>query len=186
MELEGEDAGGFALGVGVVDAGLAVEPGSDAVADGFDFVFVPVALFEVLFAGLFPQQAAAVFFVELAPPAGADIGLVAAHFGEAFERFGAELDAAVAGVVDEFHFEGELEIFCGQVAQQEGVVLEAFGAADDLAVFDGPELLITVPAGEVFAVEEVCRVFFGGLERHLLFAAEVRERARGPRRWRTV
>ena len=42
---------------------LAVDEGLDVIAVGDDFIAVPLARFDVLLAGLFPDQAAAVFFV---------------------------------------------------------------------------------------------------------------------------
>ena len=56
------------------------------------------------FARLVPQQAATVFLVELAPPAGANVGLVALHLAIG-QGLASELDAAIARVVDQLHFQ---------------------------------------------------------------------------------
>src|SRR5690554_4348871 len=55
---------------GTVDLGLHMLPPSD------DLVRVPVARFDQVLARLVPQQSAAVLFVQLAPPARTNIGLV--------------------------------------------------------------------------------------------------------------
>jgi hypothetical protein len=86
-----------------------------------------------------------VLLVELAPPAGADIGLVALDLALG-QRLAAKLDSAVAGVVYELHLASEVEVGGGHVAREKLVAFEAGGAADDLAVLDGPETFLAVPA----------------------------------------
>ena len=93
-----EAASGPRFGIVAIDAEVAVDPGADAAADGDDFVVVPVAFFHELLAAFGFEEGAAVFFVELAPPAGADVALVAAHQA-VFDGGAADLDAAVAFVV---------------------------------------------------------------------------------------
>jgi hypothetical protein len=63
-------------------------------------------------------------------------------------------------VIEGFDFEGaaQFEVADGAVGpDQEGVVFYRVGIAglaDNCAVFDGPESRVTVPAGEIFAVED--------------------------------
>ena len=79
MELQADEAAAGGFGVVAIDAEVAVDPGAHAAADGDDFVVVPVAFFDELLAAFGFEEGAAVLFVELAPPAGADVALVAAH-----------------------------------------------------------------------------------------------------------
>src|SRR5437588_285292 len=60
-------------------------------AGGDDLVAVPVALSDKLLAPLRLQQPAAVLFIELAPPAGADIALISSHQA-ILDRLAANLD----------------------------------------------------------------------------------------------
>src|SRR5687767_11128494 len=97
MELQGEDSAPRSRGIVEIDAELAVEICPQTASHGDDLVAVPLPRFDVGFARGVPQQPAAVLFVELAPPAGADVGLIAAALSLR-ERFAAELDAAVLAV----------------------------------------------------------------------------------------
>ena len=116
---------------------------------------------------LVPKQRSAVFFVKLAPPARADIGLIALHF--AFGRyFAAELNAAVFLVWCQFDFELQMEIPDKILAFEEFILLDAWRLADDLAILDLPKLRVAIPAGEIFAVEEVFDVLRGCQDRYLL------------------
>src|SRR6266567_7454584 len=75
VELKGDDPAPGAVGVVEIDAGFSVDEGLHVAADGDDFVFVPVVGADMPFARLFPEQLAAVLFVELAPPADSHVGL---------------------------------------------------------------------------------------------------------------
>src|SRR5262249_36578925 len=148
MELKGEDP---AAGAGVVvegDARAAVDRRPDRGPDPDDLVGVPVAGLDVSFAPLRPEPGAPVLFVELGPPAGSDVGLVALHL--AVREHGApELDTAVAAVVDELHLERQPEVLSGEVAPKKLVPLQPRRLADDLAVLDRPERGVPLPAGKV-------------------------------------
>src|SRR5205823_7554488 len=83
-----------------------------------------------------PEQGATVFFVKLAPPTCANIGLGAFHF-ILTERLATELDAAVFFIGREFYFHHEAEIFEKRFALQEFVMLQAGRcAAHDFTVLD--------------------------------------------------
>src|SRR5439155_16194785 len=102
MKLKPDQSTASGFGVDAIDAQVAVEPRADAAADGNDLVTVPVAFFDELLAALGFEQRAAMFFIELAPPAGADVALVAAHQA-GFDWLAAYLNAAIAFVVDQLH-----------------------------------------------------------------------------------
>ncbi len=97
-------------------------------------VLVPVALLDVLFSGLGPQQSAAFFLVQLAPPVGADIRLVAFH--SMFHRHAAELNTAVACVFYQHDFKAQFKVRRSHLANQELVLLETGRLADDLSIDD--------------------------------------------------
>src|SRR5262245_55920724 len=118
MQLQPEDAAALAVAVVDVHAQLAVDVGADLAALGDDLVVVPFAALDVGVAGLVPEDAAPVLVVELAPPAGADVGLRAAHVA-AGQRLAAELDAAVLLVGHQLHLQREAEIAGEEVAAEE-------------------------------------------------------------------
>src|SRR5260370_561580 len=69
-DLQREDAAAGALGIVDIHADLAVDPGADAAPLLFDLVGVPAVHLHVCLAPLRRQNATAVLFVQLAPPAG--------------------------------------------------------------------------------------------------------------------
>src|SRR5262249_5608012 len=71
------------------------------------------------------------------------------------------------------HLNREAEVVHHQVTSQERVVLEAGALADDLALVDRPELGVTGPAGQVFAVEQVDGGFGGGGDWRLRWALQI-------------
>src|SRR5262249_48654226 len=109
MELQGEDPAARNGGVVQVHAGLAVDKSPYPAADRHHLVVVPVVPFDERLARLVPQHAAAVLLVELAPPAGPDVGLRPLDLA-AGEGFAAELDAAVARVGDELDLHPQPEV----------------------------------------------------------------------------
>src|SRR6185295_3058103 len=125
-------------GGGVVDVGghVTIERDAHARAGADDLVGIPVALLHELGAATVDEDAASVLLVELAPPAGADVGLATFDFSRvrsAGERLGPELHAAVADVVDQDDVEREAEVAELEVAHEEGVLRDALrGLADDL------------------------------------------------------
>ena len=167
MDLGGDVAveGDVGVGLGVVDAVDAVDPGLDAGAFGADGVVVPAEDVDgfveggLLFGGGGPDDfVAAVFVVDFAEPAGAAVDLVAAHGGAVTK--GADLDAGVEhagfGIAGDFDFEFELEVGVGFLGGDE-VVFGDFlggGTAGDEAVLDAPHFGVEVPAGEGFAIEQ--------------------------------
>src|SRR5262249_3338704 len=98
VDLQREDAAARQHGIVNVHARLAVEERPDAAALGDDLVIVPVVDLDDLLAGLVVRQdAAPALLVELAPPAGADVGLRPAHLAVG-QGLAAELHAAVLPV----------------------------------------------------------------------------------------
>src|SRR5688572_14986889 len=118
VELERDHAAVGAEFVETVDALLAIDPGLDAVALDLDLVAVPVVLLDVLLAGAVREDAAAVLLVELAPPARADVGLVAGDIAVR-DRSRSKLDAGVARVALELDLEGQAEIAKLELADEE-------------------------------------------------------------------
>src|SRR5262245_54687429 len=94
VNLQAEDAAAVAAGIIQVHAQLAVDPGANLRADGEDFVLVPFVNLDERLARFAPNQSSTALFVELAPPARADVGLRALHFAVE-QEFTAELNAAV-------------------------------------------------------------------------------------------
>src|SRR5262249_58321869 len=94
--------------------------------------------------GLFPEQFGAVSFVELPPPADADVGLVAFHLA-AGERLAAELNAAVPRVGDELHFQRQFEVPQQKMIDEKLIPREAFARADDLTILDAPQFGLPFP-----------------------------------------
>src|SRR5262249_16997068 len=90
--------------------------------------------------------------VEAAPPAFADVGLIAEHLGTVRQADRAELDAAVAVAVDEPEFPPQDQVPVAFIGGQELVLLEAVRLADDGVAFDLPDVSPPVPAREVLAV----------------------------------
>src|SRR6266404_6179986 len=173
VHLQTDDAAARDFWIVQVHAKLSVYGRADFAADRQNLIDVPVVSFDAGFAGFVGQERATVFLIELAPPTGADVGLRALHFKIA-EAFAAELDAAVFLVRDELHFQDEPKIVQRQLAFQELVVLEAGrGTADDFAVFDRPQGPITIPAGQVFAVEKYRGGFRAGGQRRLGRPAQI-------------
>src|SRR5690606_1004654 len=125
---------------------LAVDVGADMAAVGDDFVIVPFAFLDVRFARFLPQQRSAVLFVQLAPPALANVGLIAADFALG-QAFAAELNAAVFLIRRQFYFQGQAEVVRHHVTAQEFVAFQPLAAANDFAILDAPQIGIAVPAG---------------------------------------
>ncbi|TWT85160.1 hypothetical protein CA13_66420 [Planctomycetes bacterium CA13] len=99
MELKSDDAAFCACLIVSVNTGLAIDECANVMALGDEFVLVPFAKLDVLFARLVPQQRAAVFFLQLAPPTFANIGLVAADFAVVY--LAAKLDTTVSLIANE-------------------------------------------------------------------------------------
>ena len=168
-------------GIVPIDAQVAVDPGSHPAADGDDFVVVPVALLDELFAALGFQEGAAVLFVELAPPAGADVGLVALHLA-ACDRLAADLDAAVPFVVDELHVERQAEVADRQLADQELVLRRGPPVLPTISPFSTVHSLAspTQPVRSL-PLKKRADVVGGGEHRRLPAGAAGRRRASGLR-----
>ncbi len=155
-----------ARGVVEIGARLPVDRRLDLRADGDDFIRVPLAEFDILFTRLLPEQAAAEFLVDLAPPVRADIGLVSFDLviGGGLT---AELDAAVALVVNKLDLEGQLEVRAEQVGAEERVVLEARSSCRRSRRSRPTRGHFPLPAGQVAAVEERAGVLGRGEHRDL-------------------
>ena len=182
MDLEGEETLEGTPGLVVVvqfGGELAVDLVDEVIARRDDGVFIPlgdvdgdgVAITgEPLFClridddglSVFRDDAAAAIVVDhrVVLSGGVDVALVAADgplpvFGQ-FLR--AILNAAVVLALD-FHLHAELEVLQGAPAPDEelivGEVFGGLGRPDDGSVGNRPEIGIAVPAGEVFAVEEI-------------------------------
>ncbi len=159
MQLQREFATALAGG-SLVHTRLAVEPRANVAADRFDFVVVPVALLEKRLAGFIGQNSPAVLFVQLAPPAGADVGLVAAHFVETIQRFGAELHAAVALVVDQLEIERQAGNFSPSGRSAKTCCAESRAAAHDFAVFDRPQFRLARQPVRSLPLKKLARIVF--------------------------
>jgi hypothetical protein len=157
--------GDVGIGLGVVDAEDAVDPGLDAGAFGADGVFVPAEGVDdfveggLLLRGGGPDDfVAAVFVVDFAEPACAAVDLVAGHGGAVAD--GADLDAGVDeacfGIARALDFEFELEVLEAALGGDEEVFrdLVGGGAAGDDTVFDAPDSGVEVPTGQGFAVKK--------------------------------
>src|SRR6185503_10122373 len=130
VDLQRDDARARARRIVELDARLVVEPRAHLRARALDHVAVPAVERDLRGAAV-DEQPAPVLLVELAPPAGADVGLVALDLA-VLERLRPELDAAVPLVAGQAHLDAQAEVAELEVAREEGVALEALGAADDL------------------------------------------------------
>ena len=159
-----------------IDAQLAVDPRADLAALGDDLVVVPVVRLDVLLAGLVPQQAAAVLLVELAPPAGADVGLrspsprrrAAARCGTGCRCSPCSASASPCSVSRKSP--ASMWLLAGtRCCLRPGLVptISPFSTR--------PQLRVAVPAGQVLAVEEVLGVVRRRQQRHLRRALQVGE-----------
>jgi len=167
VQLQADHAAAGELLVGVVGAEVPVDPDPHPGADRLDHVVVPLAGLDELLAAVFGEQAAAALLVQLAPPAGPDVGLRAAHLAVG-QWHAAELDAAVLRVRRQLHLQRQPEVLHRQLRHQEVVPLQPRGRlADNLAVLDRPERPVAVPVRQILAVEEVLGVLSRGQHRHL-------------------
>src|SRR5262249_43568481 len=172
VELQSENAVPGAGRIVDVHAQLAVEVRPDLAAYRDDLVTIPLVRLQVGLARLVPQQAPAVLLVQLAPPAGADVGLIAFHLAVR-QGLTAELHAAVALAWCQLDLERQAEIAGDHLADQELVALQAGTLADDLPLLDLPQLRIADPAGQVLAVEERLEIVRRRQDRHLPRARQV-------------
>src|SRR5262249_33017430 len=124
VQLKREDAAAGAVGIVELDTRLAVDRSAKAASASLDLVHVPFTRLHLRLSRAVPKQPPAVLLVEFSPPAGANIGLVALDLAFV-DRFAAELDAAVARIVQQHHFEPEPEIARDQLAAEELVVVQA-------------------------------------------------------------
>ena len=97
------------------DRFVTIDPNLDMMAHRFNLVRVPITELHKFFARFFLEQAAAMSFVEFAPPAHTDISLVTAH-QSIRDRLAAKLDTAVADVINQLYFELEMEGSRRQIA----------------------------------------------------------------------
>src|SRR5439155_26025689 len=109
VKLQAHEPAAGGLGIIAIDAQVAVEPRSHAAANGDDLVAVPVAFLDELLSSFGFKECSAVLFVELAPPAGTNVALIAAHEA-VLDRLAANLNAAMAFVVDELDVELQSEV----------------------------------------------------------------------------
>ena len=152
---------------------MAVQRRAHLAPDRDDLVGVPVVLVDGRGEIVVDQDPAPVLLVQLAPPPRPGVGLWAFHLVP-LERLRPELHAAVGRVGNELDLQHQAEIRELELALEEGVLLQSLlGLADDLAVPDRPHVLVAVPPGQVFAVEEVFRGLGRSRERHLAGAADV-------------
>src|SRR5438105_4654163 len=103
-------------------------------------------LLDPLLAGFLGEQAALVFFVEMAPPSFADVGLHALHLVFA-DADAAELDAGVFRIGHQLHLNDEPEIGHRFLRRQIAVGVFVGGFADDFAVADTPIVGVFFPVG---------------------------------------
>src|SRR6185437_13479401 len=120
MDLQADHAAPRQLRVLVIADQIAVDPNLHVRTLRFHNVLVPFAGLDELLASFLHEQAAAALFVELAPPAGADVGLWAAHLAVR-QRLTPKLHAAVGRVRRQLYLQRQFEIRDGQVRFQEGV-----------------------------------------------------------------
>ena len=97
------------------------------------------------------------FFIKLPPPAFARVGLVPFDMAARFQA-AAKLNAAVTGVGGQFDFELQFKITYLQIADQELILFDSRRTSDDLAVFDRPELTVSIPARQVLTVEKQLQI----------------------------
>ncbi len=151
------------VGLGVVEAFDAIDPGLNARSFAADAVFDPVFGFDggddvFLFGRGGDDLVASGFVVEFAPPTGSGVDLVTAHFGVVRDANASDLDSAVdepASPADA-DFEFEVEVVVRAFGCEEIVMFDVFGqaAAGDESVFHAPELGYAFPLGEGLSVEQ--------------------------------
>jgi len=138
VELQGNHTAAGPAGIIEIDAGLIVQEGLNPAPLGDDAIAVPLSHPDMGIAGLLPEESPAMFLIELAPPAGANVGLIAPHLS-AGQNLTAELDATVFGVGGQFDLELEGEVCEQQVIGEEFIPFEAGTAADEFALVDTPQ-----------------------------------------------
>ena len=190
VNLESEEAGegtGFLFVIDEVDGDFSVEFMDEVIALGDNGVLVPLG--DVDFDGVafgddpllslrvdddalavLDDDAAAAFVVDhgVVHGGGMHVALVTADGPLAvLGEFAAPvLDAGVVAGLLDLGVEDEVLHFTA-APDQKLIVAELFragGLAGDRAVFDGPEFLVGVPVGEVFAVEERAEAVIGGVQ----------------------
>ena len=156
VNLEGDAALALAFGIAQSGAECPVDGRPDAIVDGQDFIAIPVAGFDGIDSAVVPVElAAAVFVVELTPNLLSNVSLIAVRLPVVVHLPGAELDSGIAVGRREFDIDREIEVLHGQIGPKKFVIGHRFvRVADDGAVLDRPEAVVSTPPGEVFPIEK--------------------------------
>ena len=118
---------------------MAIEKGLDPAADRDDLVVVPVLHVDERLTRFGREHLAAMLLVQLAPPAQANVGLVATYIAIG-QNLTAELDSAVLLVGHQLHLHRQAKIIGNQLTLEELILLDARAVPDDLAILHLPQL----------------------------------------------